>query len=388
MERHEEEHLTAAEIAGFLEAGRGEGLLAERVNHARSCALCGRVIEMHEEQESRLRQLGSGPQEALRAGCPTEAELTSLAAGLVESERGQALLAHVSECDGCGALLRTAIEDLSDDRDTEESEKLAALESARPEWQRSLARRMALAARPSPPMRLWLWLTEWHAAQPPGWVWKVSAAALILAIGAGWWSYDHWVLSHPARLIAQAYTAQRPFDFRIEGAGYGLVQIQRGFGSSFRRPASLVEAEERIARELAKKPDSAEWLALHGRAELLALDAENAIANLTRAVDQRPDDPVLLADLGTAYALRAERAEAQGRAADYRPAIEHLTRSIRARPKFPEAVFNRALVYERLLEYDEAIRQWRLYLSLDASGGWADEARSRLTNLEAERGFR
>src|SRR5262249_39091395 len=103
------------------------------------------------------------------------------------------------------------------------------------------------------------------------------------------------------------------------------VRVERsGAGSTFGRPFTLLQAEARIGEALAKNPDNTEWLALRARAEMLARDAETAIATLTHALDQKHDDPDLQAALGMAYALRAE---ATNRAIDYGQAIEYLSRS-------------------------------------------------------------
>ena len=149
-------------------------------------------------------------------------------------------------------------------------------------------------------------------------------------------------------------------------------------GSSIQKPAALLEAEARIVRELDRDPDSVKWLELRARAEMLAWDAERAIATLQRGLERKPDDPELLADLGMAYALRAE---AQDRAVDYGSAIEYLGRSLKAQPDSPEALFNRAVVYERMFLYDDALRDWRRYLDLDTAGGWRAEAQRRLADI-------
>ena len=56
----------------------------------------------------------------------------------------------------------------------------------------------------------------------------------------------------------------------------------------------------------------------------------------------------MLGDLGMAYALRAD---AQNRDIDFAYAIEYLCSAIKARPKSPELIFNRAIVYERMYLY-------------------------------------
>jgi CHAT domain-containing protein len=124
---------------------------------------------------------------------------------------------------------------------------------------------------------------------------------------------------------------------------------------------------------------------LRGRAELLGWDPDTSIATLQHAQEQKPDDAGLLADLGAAYALRAE---SQNRAVDYGYAIEYLSRSLKARPDSPEAVFNRAVVYERMYLYEDGVREWRRCLEVERTPAWREEAGRRLNELEQKRKVR
>ena len=371
MEQTGSPHLTADEIAGVLAGSAAGGMAADRAAHASTCEDCRRIIGMHEEEDLRLQRLAGGPRNGPTKGCPPPSEWASLAAGLVEAPRSDELLAHASLCDACGAMLHALVEDFSDDVTEEESKSLGGLQSATPVWQRQMAGRMAQARRPgrviSMPVKRWL----------------QRAAAVIVTVGAGWLAWQQWMVSDPARLIAKAYTQQRPFEFRIPEAGHAGVRVERGgAGSSFQRPPALLEAEAKIARELEKNPESVKWLALRARAEMMGWDPETAIGTLQRALDRTPDNPDLLADLGMAYALRAE---AQSRDVDYGYAIEYLGRSLKAKPNAPEVIFNRAVVYERMYLYDQAEQEWRRYLELDSAGAWHDEAQRRLRELDVKK---
>ena len=365
MEESGTGHLTTEEIAGLIGSDRSRELSAERANHARSCDICGRIIAMHQEEHSRLQGLGGGRRRASGDGCPSLTEWARLAAGLLEGPRREELLAHAGACDACGAALRAVVEDFADDMTEAESQTLESLPSSQPEWQRSVARKMAEASA--------------GVARFPVRTWLARAAAVIVAVGAGWMAWVQWMVKDPAQLIAEAYTRQRPFEFRIPGAAHAPVRQRRGVGS---RSPELLEAEARIIRELEKDPDNVKWLGLRARAEMLAGDAETAIATLHRALGRKPDDPDLLADLGMAYALRAE---AQHREVDYNSAIEDLGRSLKAKPNSMEALFNRAFVYERMYLYDDALRDWRRYLDLDKAGAWREEAQRHLADIEQKR---
>jgi CHAT domain-containing protein/tetratricopeptide (TPR) repeat protein len=248
---------------------------------------------------------------------------------------------------------------------TEESNSLESRESSKPEWQRKLARRIAEGAQ-GRPMYIWPWLA--------------GAAAVLAAAGAGWLAWNQWMAGDPARLIARAYTEQRPFEYRIPGAGYAAVRQERGVKSSFERPLELNEAVSKIGGELQKNPEAVKWMELRARAEMLERDPEAAIATLQHALERKPDDPDLLAELGMGYALRAE--SRSDRAVDYGYAIDYFERARRAKPNPHETVFNLAVAYEQMNSVEEAIGEWRQYLTLDASGPWHEEAQRRLSGLE------
>ncbi len=63
------------------------------------------------------------------------------------------------------------------------------------------------------------------------------------------------------KLLAAAYTGQRPFELRLPNAGYAPVNVQRGAQTSaFSKPVALLDAESRISGQMAKNSDDAGWL--------------------------------------------------------------------------------------------------------------------------------
>jgi tetratricopeptide (TPR) repeat protein len=323
---------------------------------------------MADESDIRLERLAGGSRKGRGDACPPAAEWASLAAGLLEPGRQGELLAHACDCDSCGALLHAVVEDFTGEASGEERQSLEALDSSKLGWRYKMARQMAAASSQGRliPMRITPWLAR--------------AAAVLVAVGAGWLGWNRWVTDDPARLMAKAYTQQRPFEFRIAGAENAPVRVERGAADSrFKRPQALIEAEAKIARKLENDPANVRWLQLRARAELLARDPDAAIATLERAQAQKPGDPDLWADLGVAYALSAET---QNRAADYARAAQILVRSLEAKPDNAVAVFNLALVYQRMNLYADSERQWRRYLELDAAGAWRLEAQTRLAEVQ------
>jgi tetratricopeptide (TPR) repeat protein len=217
----------------------------------------------------------------------------------------------------------------------------------------------------------------------PSWMWMGKVAVVAFGVAASWFGYGTWrAASSPARLLAVAYNEQRPFDYRVEGGAPGAIRLTRSTTSSYDRSAALEEANLKIRAKLDVNPNDPEALALRGRAEMLAWNPDEAVTAFTRALDQRKQDARLMAELGIAYALRAEASQ---RAVDYNYAIEYLERALQANPTDVQAAFNRAIIYERLYLYDKAIEEWRRYLTHEKDAGWAEEARGRLRKIEQKK---
>jgi tetratricopeptide (TPR) repeat protein len=312
--------------------------------------------------------------------CPEESEWPLVAAGLKETGV-EALLRHAAECDHCGPLLRRSVEDFSGDLTAEEEAMLERLGSTQAGWQERVAGKMSKSQRRS---GIGAWLSERLAPARQIRTWVYAGAGLVLAAAASFWGLLR--VQQPAieNLLATAYTEQRTLELRILGAAYGPVRLVRGTAAPSRldRPQALLEGEVRIARELEKNPGSSVWLQAMGRADVLDRDYEAAIHCLERARAGQPGSFTIMIDLAAAY---FERAEVGHREADYGAAVELLSKALQARPDDPVARFNRAIVYERMRLYGQAIDDWRSYLRMDPNGGWAAEARKRLADVEQAR---
>jgi CHAT domain-containing protein/tetratricopeptide (TPR) repeat protein len=335
---------------------------------------------MHEEIARSLRGLAAPEPGPRGVDCPPERDLEELAAGVLPSERTDAVLDHATNCGHCGPLLRQAVEDFSAEVSPEEETVLAQLESARPGYAVEIGGRLAAqttgrrGAREgisvTPTRRGWLFWPAWALA---------AAAVGLMALGA-LWTYRRMQPAYAEQLLADAYAEQRTLELRIPGARPAPMRVERGGGdrSNLSRPAALLEAEALIARELAKHPSDPRWLAERGRAELLDWQYEAAIKSFKRALDAQPDSPPLLRDLATAY---FQRAEAQDRAIDYGEAIELLGESLAKQPDDPVALYNRAIACEKMFLYQQAIEDWEHYLRVDPTGAWAEEAKKILASL-------
>jgi CHAT domain-containing protein/tetratricopeptide (TPR) repeat protein len=116
-----------------------------------------------------------------------------------------------------------------------------------------------------------------------------------------------------------------------------------------------------------------------GVALVLMQSPDEAVARLEAAARSAPSARTW-SDLAAArYAAAADL----GRAALYPQGLAAADAALRLDPDLPEALFNRALIVERMGLAGEAREAWARYLAADPSSKWADEARTHLAELPA-----
>lgn len=384
-----DKHLSAEQIDSLIARERGEieGFAPQEPReevrrHLAGCEICLQMVHMHEKFERVLKELPTkgiaGPGE----DCPTIESLRKVVAGLTSVPESERLVDHVIHCDHCGPLFRQAAEDLMVEQTPEEISVLDQLSSAQPGFQRELGRRLAAGHReagtqqahrtplavPVPKYRL-----ELHP-----WVYAL-AVGLLLATLTGSWLAIRLRRPYADQLIAQAYSDQRTFELRLADASQAPIRQQRGpEGSPLSKPAALLEAELLIKRQLLKTPNDPKWLAARGRSELLEWQYEDAIRSFNQVLETNPDSSDMLRDLATAH---FQRAEIEHRPIDYGNAMQELSQALAKRPDDAIALFNRAVIDERMFLYDDAEKDWEAYLRLDPTGPWAAEARQRLDEV-------
>src|SRR5436190_1234412 len=89
-------------------------------------------------------------------------------------------------------------------------------------------------------------------------------AIALMAGGARWISTSRVrELRSAEALLSEAYTKERKFELRLPAASHApLATSRHDDNSALSRPIALLEAESRIAQQLAKSPDDAQWLRL------------------------------------------------------------------------------------------------------------------------------
>jgi tetratricopeptide (TPR) repeat protein len=393
--------LVRSRVAGTDEPGQITRDRADAIEHLATCAICRLTMDRHIKEENRVASLRAGASSERGPECPAESQWPRYTAGLVEPEEGSALVQHVAACDYCGSLLRETIADFADQLTPVEESFLNNLESSQARWQRQVAAHMC-ESQSRRSVLAWIRQHLWHSNGLLPWAYAGAAAVLAISVFVAVFSLQETPVEN---LLATAYTQQRTIEMRIPQAGYARVRLARGSVDRSRldRPPALLEGEARIARELQQHPNSPALLQAMGRADLLDWNYQAAIRTLRRALELTPSTsppapisrfaqsfrsvfelapstPSVLIDLASAYFQSAEAN--QHRASDYATAIELLDQALKSTPDDPVALFNRAIVFERMGLGDRAIEDWQHYLKVDPDSGWASEARNRLADIQ------
>ena len=322
------------------------------------------------------RQMGGPAPRGL--DCPSLRELGEYEARLrtgKSDEDAAGILDHIADCEACAALIADmqGVELQGADGEASSEKKGILLRSSTKAWQETMlsriARELGGEKRRSSKQS---WAPSW------GWPrWAAVAAAVVAIVGAVWWNTVSKSPDAAFRLIAEAYTEQRPFELRIPGAAYSPLRTERGPSAS--PGVALLDAQRMIASQIEKKSNGVDWLRASARADLMQSRYPAAIQFLRRAEAAKPGDPAILGDLGIAY---LQRAEMESRPQDIAPAIEYLSKAVTGLPTEPAYRFNLALAYERQRALRQALEEWNGLLGREPSGAWAGEARQHVERIQ------
>ncbi|HEY6138357.1 MAG TPA: CHAT domain-containing protein [Thermoanaerobaculia bacterium] len=185
-----------------------------------------------------------------------------------------------------------------------------------------------------------------------------------------------------ARLAVLSATTSRAIEPRLSG-GFAWTPYR----GPMRAPDAGVDAKQmkligaagEILDEVAADPSPA---AAHiaGVALTFAGRPDEAVSKLRAAAESLPDDAKIRNDLAAAELAAAERT----RAASLIPAaLADADAALRIDARLAEALFNRALILERMGLAQAARDAWQRYLEIDPSSKWAEEAREHLARLPA-----
>jgi CHAT domain-containing protein len=216
------------------------------------------------------------------------------------------------------------------------------------------------------------------------WILLAVAASLVVAAGVPFvlrFQTRRRIRPELAELVA-AVGPQRLFEPRLTG-GFEFGPMAPRYRSA--KPLSesdsweLLSAAAKIRQKDEKNSTPATLDAL-GAANLVLGKYDDAVSNLEEATLEEPKNARFLTDLSAAYLVRAKEND---RAVDYPKAIEAAEKATELDPSILEAWFNRALALDELPLKSEAAKAWNDYLKRDPKSPWAQEARRRLSDIQA-----
>lgn len=215
-----------------------------------------------------------------------------------------------------------------------------------------------------------------------GW-WTTLAAAVILTIvGTGIFYGTRRDDVGIGQLVALVPQSERLVEPRLTGgfawAEYRGPQRANGDDDDTKKMKLVGAAGE--ARERAEKDPSAGAQHTAGVAMLLVDRSDEAIRVLQLATRKAPNDAAAWSDLAAAQYAAAVRLR---RSSLFPEALASADSALRIDPKHPEALFNRALILQRLGLREEARAAWQAYLNVDSSSQWAAEAQRYLKEIPA-----
>ncbi|HYC87806.1 MAG TPA: CHAT domain-containing protein [Thermoanaerobaculia bacterium] len=285
--------------------------------------------------------------------CPTPEQIAAFVAGSLSGDELKMVADHLRECEDCRLV---AAEGARVDRESEEP---------------------AVAAQAT--------VTAPRRRVSPWWLAAAAAALAGIVYFAVWPGIVRDGNGAIHRLVEAAPRDGRYIEPRLTG-GFAWAPIQPVRRDSSEplepRQMKLVGVAGEVLEETANDP-SPEAQHATALAHLLAGRPNEAAAVLTRL--SAAGDARVLSDLAAARYSAGVQLNQPVRFAE---ALAAADAALRIDSKLPEALFNRALIVERLGLRDRARDAWQRYLTVDPDGDWAGEARKHLQQLQPVGDFR
>jgi len=206
----------------------------------------------------------------------------------------------------------------------------------------------------------------------------VGAAALAVTIAIIAFSK---LTRTPLQKLSDAETGTRPIEARIAGfrwAPFERATRTRGRSVVARRDLHLVAAASAVllSADGDETPSGKHGAAV---ARLVLARVGEAVASFDALLVEQTSDPRLLNDDAAAHLTLATEHD---RPQELPAALAAAERALRIDPRMPEAMFNRALILDRLGLSRHANAAWRRFLAVEGTGPWADEARAHLATFK------
>ena len=356
----------------------------EEWSHVDNCAECRSLLAKCREINTQLGKLSSSDIEMeTEMNCPEERVWFDVAAGMLLPEEVVQQLQHAATCQACRARLKAAARIFEDGLTPEEESLLKSLPSNNPQRQRKLANRLSSLNGKMHSISLTVW-----ARQRPGQFTltfaTVVAIFLVLAVVA----MQRASTSEAEHLIAQVYTENRTLQMRIPLAAHGEIHQRRAGenGSLAVSSSAFRKAIDEITSGTKGHPNDPKWKILNAQSDLLDWRYQDAFAVLQRIPDtDQLAEPVWRDKLLTRALALYEQGEFENQMPSFGEAENLLGQVLRKEPDNVVALFNRAIVCEKLSMYRCAMEDWGHLLNVEKDPGWAGEARMHLKQIQEKK---
>ncbi|HVG19298.1 MAG TPA: CHAT domain-containing protein [Blastocatellia bacterium] len=218
----------------------------------------------------------------------------------------------------------------------------------------------------------------------------IAACVLIvlgLSLGA-WRLFFASDLDKGLTALRSAYGEQRPIEARIAGFGYAPFAQMRGDEQGKVDYTSRDRAERIIRDTVNDHPDAASYYAL-GQFYLAERQFDKAIDQFEKALQLDPNNARLHSDMGAALLERGKVEHLSGTAGKgmetFARSLDHFNKALELDTSLPDALFNRAILYQSMMLPAQAEADWMKYLEKDSNSPWAEEARKNLRLLEEQK---
>jgi tetratricopeptide (TPR) repeat protein len=170
--------------------------------------------------------------------------------------------------------------------------------------------------------------------------------------------------------LRTAYGEQRPIEARISELPHArFAETRRGATPDSSVQDQLRLAELHFAQALKDKPTPEAHHEL-GKVYLAQGKYDQALSQFQESLKSDQNDAQVYNDIGVAWLEKG----------DFNLSLDSLNKALALDGNSLDALFNRALVYDKLHRTDEAKTAWNEYLKRDSSSPWSEEAHRHLNS--------
>ncbi len=296
--------------------------------------------------------------------CPEDEVLEAFAAGVCSESTARQVLSHLVDCGHCAPLVRTYLEALE-----EEPEAVSS---------RGPIDEPVAIPRPS----LWTRVAKFFFPITLRKALTVLALPVmaVLCVAVGLPILNAFSLYSTQKLIFTAFLENGAGDMRLSWSPFPKSGVRGDKPSSAADNPSLGAAAQRVAEK--KYSSDPAWIRARGRVKLLLGENADAVKLLDSAVAQGLNDPETQIDQAVAH-FELDTRNVPSDSGNETPrniseSLELLTKVLRhpnlSQEQRAVCKFDLAIVYEKMLMWDQAASTWDEYLQLDTSGPWHEQA--------------